>query len=243
MLCPVCSHETVGFETAVIMQKYEGRFRRCPSCHFIFAEDPVWLDEAYRNVISVCDVGLVDRNIWFSRVARAVVSVLCNRTGRFLDYGGGTGLFTRLMRDAGYDWYWYDRYCHNSCAEGFSADIESGEGYELITAVELFEHIADPVKTVAVLKKLSSHILFTTSLLPTPPPPLSAWWYYGLEHGQHISLYDIRSLRVLARNAGMHLASNGSNLHLLSTKKVPDLFMKIVASNLFGRLIYPQVKW
>lgn len=243
MLCPVCSHDTVSFETAVIMQKYEGHFLRCPFCHFIFVEDPVWLDEAYLNAISVSDVGLVGRNIWFSRVARSVVYLLCNREGRFLDYGGGTGFFTRLMRDVGYDWYCYDRYCQNSFAEGFSADIENGEGYELVTAVELFEHIADPVMAVSMLKKLSPNILFTTTLIPTPPPPLSAWWYYGLEHGQHISFYDIRSLRILARNAGMYLASNGSNLHLLSTRRVPDLLMKIVASNLFGRLIYPRVKW
>jgi len=96
MLCPVCSNDTVSFETALIMQKYEGRFRRCPFCHFIFAEDPVWLDEAYRNAISASDAGLVDRNIWFSRVARTVVALLCNRKGRFLDYGGGTGLLPGL---------------------------------------------------------------------------------------------------------------------------------------------------
>jgi len=112
----------------------------------------------------------------------------------------------------------------------------------LITAVELFEHIADPATFVSMLKKLSSTILFTTTLLLSPPPPLSAWWYYGLEHGQHISFYDIKSLRILAMNTGMHLASNGSNLHLLSKRKVPDLLMKILANDLFSRLIYTIVR-
>ncbi len=243
MQCPVCSKDTVHFESALIMGKYDGHFRRCPYCSFIFAENPLWLDEAYNSAISASDVGLVDRNIWFSRVARTMVPLLCDVDGKFLDYGGGTGLFTKLMRDAGYDWYSYDRYCNNSCAEGFTVDIENGGTYELVTAVELFEHIAEPVQIISILKKLSSNILFTTKLLPEPPPPLAVWWYYGLEHGQHISFYGIRSLQILVENAGMHLSSSGNNLHLFSRKKIPSFFMKIVANDLFGRMMYSKHKF
>jgi hypothetical protein len=38
---------------------------------------------------------------------------------RFIDYGGGYGLFVRLMRDAGFDYYWFDKFCDNVLSKGF----------------------------------------------------------------------------------------------------------------------------
>lgn len=242
MKCPICSENTTHFESALIMEKYDGHFRRCFCCNFIFAENPLWLNEAYSNAISASDVGLVYRNLWFSRVTRSMIRLLCNRSGKFLDYGGGTGLFTKLMRDAGYDWYNYDRFCRNSFADGFCVDVENMVSYELITASELFEHIANPSEIISLLEGLSPNILITTQLLPDSPPPLSSWWYYGLEHGQHISFYGIQSLKILAKKSGMYLSSNGNNVHLFSRKKIPAFVMKIISNDLFGRLVYPKSK-
>lgn len=237
MQCPVCSGSTEYFDRSVVLGRYEGVFRRCQSCGFLFAENPVWLDRAYDKAITATDLGIAARNIWFSKVAGSVVSCLFDAEGRFLDYGGGTGLFTRLMRDAGFDWYWYDRNCRNTFAEGFSADIDSNVQYELLTAVELFEHITDPVQAISGLRKLSDNILFTTRLLPEPNPRLDAWWYYGLEHGQHVSFYSRKSLQVLAESAGFHLTSNGENLHCFSKRKVSGLLFRLAASPLIRELV------
>jgi hypothetical protein len=230
MQCPICEARTELFGRATVLKGYHAEFCRCLSCGFLFAEDPVWLDEAYASAITSSDVGLVDRNLWFSKVAGSIVSILFNANGRFVDFGGGTGLFTRLMRDAGFDWYWFDPSCRNIFAEGYAANIRDGGRYELLTAAELFEHLVDPVQTMADLCKLSSNILFTTRLLPNPPPRLDEWWYYGLEHGQHVSFYTRRSLRMLGEKFGLQLTSNGENLHLFSRKGISKMTFKLATS-------------
>lgn len=235
MQCPVCSGRTKHFDSAVIRGTYEGHFLRCLTCGFLYADNPVWLDEAYNTAINTTDVGLVDRNIWFANVVRSAIFFLFDSNGTFLDYGGGTGLFTRLMRDAGYNWYWYDTYCRNIFAEGFSADIGSGLRYVLLTAAELLEHLVDPMQTLSELGKLSENILFTTRLLPDTLPRLDEWWYYGLEHGQHISFFSRKSLQILAESNGFVLQSNGVNLHLFCRKKMPNRLFKLVTHPLLCR--------
>jgi hypothetical protein len=203
----------------------------------LFAKDPVWLGEAYSSAITASDVGLVDKNLWFAKVVVAIVSTLFDANGRFVDYGGGTGIFTRLMRDAGFDWYWFDHYCTNVFAKGYAADIRDGGRYELQTAAELFEHPVDPMQTLAMLCELSPNILFTTRLLPDPPPRLEEWWYYDLEHGQHVSFFTRKSLRLLGEKFELHLTSNGENLHLFSRKKCSDITFKLITSSLFSSLV------
>lgn len=236
MVCPVCSGATEHLGTAPVLGTHEGEFRRCRSCGFLFAANPAWLDEAYATAITATDQGLVSRNIWFATVARSVVYYLFDANGRFLDYGGGTGLFTRLMRDAGYDWYWHDTRCRNEFATEFVADIDSGATFELVSAAELLEHVTDPVRTVFRLCALSDNILLTTELLPRTPPALDSWWYYGLEHGQHVSFYSEKALRILAGSHQLNLATNGRNLHLFSRKRIPDLLFRLVTQALPARV-------
>ena len=71
--------------------------------------------------------------------------------------------------------------------------------YELVTAFEVFEHLAEPAKTVAQLLSISDSILFSTEPLPIPAPPIADWWYYGPEHGQHIAFFTRVALQSLPR--------------------------------------------
>jgi hypothetical protein len=237
MPCPICDGHTEHFGNATVLMKYSAEYSLCQSCGFLFANSPVWLNEAYSSAITGSDVGLVERNLWFAKVAGSIVKILFNVNGRFLDYGGGTGLFTRLMRDAGFDWYWYDPCCRNIFAEGFEVEISDGGRFELQTAAELFEHLTDPVQTMSTLCELSPNLLFTTRLLPDPPPQLDEWWYYGLEHGQHVSFYTSTSLRMLGEKFGLRLTSNGDNLHLFCKRRIPRILFKLVTSPLFCSLL------
>lgn len=237
MRCPVCSEITALFGSAQILGRYTGRFRRCPRCDFLFAEEPIWLQQAYAEAITPSDIGLVDRNLWFSRVTRTLVTLFCNANGRFLDYGGGTGLFTRLMRDAGYDWHCIDQGCPNIFAREFSISGIDAEQYELITAAELFEHLPDPLTVARQLRTCSANLLCTTQLLPDPPPALGSWWYYGLEHGQHISFYSQRTLAAIGDATAWKLSSNGTNLHLFSRRQIPTTLFRLITSPYFTRLV------
>jgi len=204
--------------------------------------EPHWLDEAYAEAINASDVGLVRRNLEFARITRVVIHQLFDREGRFLDFAGGTGLLVRLMRDAGYDFYWRDRYCTNLFARGFEAPEDSGERFELVTAVEVLEHCVDPLAALQEMLTCTESVLLTTELLPDPPPAAGDWWYYGLEHGQHVSFYTRRSLEILAARLGMQLVTNGRNLHLLSPRRVSGARFRLLTQPAVAALLSPWVK-
>lgn len=222
-----------------MLNKYPVDFFRCSECGFVQTEEPFWLKEAYGDVINSSDVGLVQRNSRLTTIARVVVAAFFDTKGQFLDFAGGYGLFVRMMRDRGLDFYWLDRYCTNLFAGGFVADLNDDRCYELITAFEVFEHLVDPVSGLDEIMHHSRNILFTTNLLPEPAPKPDKWWYYGLEHGQHISFYTRKSLQVLAEKKGLNYYSNGATMHLLTEKKLNAPLFYLLARYRTARLIAP----
>lgn len=228
MDCPVCSRLTMDFGELQVRGRHLARYRRCPDCDFIFVVNPTWLEEAYAGPLTASDVGGVDRNLRFARSLRAIIEGFFDHHGRFIDYGGGTGLLTRLMRDAGYDFYWHDSHCPNLYAEGFVADMSGASHYELLTAVEVLEHLPDPLAALCSIAGLADNLLFATQLLPEPPPRPGEWWYYGPEHGQHISFFGRRTLALLAEKHSMSYVTNGQNLHLFSTRRLSPIKFKLL---------------
>ncbi len=237
MKCTICNGSRAHFGSAAVMGRHDASFNRCQTCGFISVDGAFWLDAAYSSAITKSDIGLVDRNLWFAGVARSVIRLFFGADGKFIDYGGGTGLFTRLMRDAGYDFYWHDHHCRNMFAGPFVADVTGDVCYELLTAAEIFEHLKDPLDSISEMFALSPNILFTTHLLPDPPPPVGNWWYYGLEHGQHISFYSRKTLCLMAERLGLRLTTNGRNLHLFSRKILPDALFRVMTSPPFVALV------
>lgn len=222
MHCAICHAPADTFATATILSKYQVAYFRCTCCGFVRVEEPYWLDEAYSSAITGSDVGLVQRNWQMATVAKVVISLFSNPAGRFVDYAGGYGLFVRLMRDAGFDFSWYDKYCANLFARDFAAGEPTGQKYDLLTAFEVFEHLTDPVVELDRMLAFSRNILFTTQILPEPAPRPGEWWYYGLEHGQHIGFYTRRSLELLAQRLGLNFSTNGASMHIFSERRLPQ---------------------
>ncbi|MBD1852324.1 glycosyltransferase [Cyanobacteria bacterium FACHB-502] len=156
----------------------------------------------------------------FSDISARTVLNFFNHDAKFIDYGGGYGLFVRMMRDLGFDFYWYDKFCQNIFAKGFEADTSGLKNYELATAFEVFEHLTNPVVDISEILKCSSSILFSTELLPPSNPKPDEWWYYALGEGQHISIYTYHSLLQLAEQFNLNLYSNGRSIHLLTQEKI-----------------------
>lgn len=221
LACPVCGASTRFFAAALLLERHRISYFRCPECELIRTEQPYWLEEAYSVAINRSDVGLVTRNVTLSQVARLIISTFFDSAGVFLDYAGGYGMLVRLMRDAGFDFYRSDKYCPNLFADGFDARTPLQAGYQLLTAFEVFEHFVDPVAELELMVGLSRNILFSTELMPGSLPAPAAWGFYGLDHGQHISFYTLKTLQRLADRFGLNLYSNGSNIHLLTEKTLP----------------------
>lgn len=124
--------------------------------------------------------------------------ILANKENKYIDYGGGFGIFTRLMRDIGFDFYWYDPYTKNEVANCFEANLN--EKYDVLTIFEGFEHFTHPQEDLEKMLQLADTIIFSTTLVPKETPNTNNWWYYWFEHGQHIALYSKESLISLAKN-------------------------------------------
>lgn len=210
------------------------RYYECASCHFVETEHPHWLDKAYASAINDSDTGLVGRNMHCARLTAATLLVMGKHKGRVVDFAGGYGLLTRLLRDMGFNAQWSDPYCANLMSRGFEHD---GNAADLVTAFEAFEHFVDPVKEIEKMFAIAPTILLSTTICPTPTPSHESWWYYGREHGQHISLYRVASLEALAKRFNARLLTNGNDLHILTRQDLSEILWKILTNKRILRLI------
>jgi hypothetical protein len=227
--CKICSASSRYFGTARILNRHDVRYFRCDKCEFVQTEEPYWLEEAYSEAINRCDVGLVSRNLDLRGKTAAVLLSFFDCEARFLDYGGGYGLFVRLMRDAGFDFYWDDKHCDNIFARHFAAAAGGRDTYELVTAFELFEHLAHPLEEIDKMLGHSRNILFTTELMPAGNPLPGDWWYYIPDYGQHISFYTLKTLNVIAERCCLRLYSDGKFFHLLTERRISPLAFRVVS--------------
>ena len=220
MHCNVCSERSVSQFKTLVLKKYNVEYFKCTSCGFIQTEDPYWLGEAYESAITDLDIGLVSRNLYFAEILEGFFDRgIFNEKGIFLDYAGGYGLFVRLMRDKGINFFRQDVYCKNIFADHFDlSDLSEEQHFDAITAFEVFEHLVDPLEGVAKMLTFSDTIIFSTQLQPEGYLTPDNWWYFVPETGQHVSLYTIKSLENIARREGLYFYSNKQNLHIYSKK-------------------------
>ena len=233
--CRVCSSAARDFAQSLILGKYEVHFYRCEFCGFIQTEEPYWLNEAYKSPIAEIDIGVANRAIELSGPTQAVILSLFDCNAQFVDYGGGYGLFVRVMRDRGFDFYNFDRYCPNLFARTFEAT--EGRAYELATAFEVFEHFPRPAENLRHVLAFTRNVLFNTLLVPASVPRPHEWWYYATETGQHVSFYTLRSLKQLADQSGLQMYSDGVQLHLFTDKRLPPRFFSLLTRPVIARSV------
>ena len=238
MKCSICDSPNPSFfDKAVVLGKYEIFYFECNHCGLVNTGEPYWLEEAYSDAIGQSDIGLVSRNLINADLNRTDTALFFDRYGTFLDYGGGYGLFVRMMRDQGLDFYLYEPNSKNLYAKSFEINLPPDAEFHLVTAFEVLEHLRDPLAEIEQMLKLSPSIFFSTTLLPTPSPKPSQWWYYSLEGGQHISLYTRRSLQCLADRLGVRVYSDGRSHHLFTNMKISPLIYAMAVRVRISRLI------
>ena len=222
--CKICQKATKCIFETDVLNRYKAKYFKCLNCGFIQTEKPYWLEEAYKSAITDLDLGLISRNIFFSEIINKIILNTFSHNSKFLDYAGGCGIFTRLMRDKGLNFYREDKYCTNLFAKTFDVkDLKEKQKFELVTAFEVFEHFENPIKDIKKIFKYSDSIIFSTELQPEIEISNEHdWWYFTPETGQHVSFYTLKSLELLARKYGYNFYSNSSNLHLFSKHKFID---------------------
>ena len=208
-VCRVCNTTIIPIFTSVIIQKYSVEYFKCSHCGYVQTESPFWLEEAYSRPINDVDTGLMMRSYWHRNVTSTLIYILFNQRGKFLDYGGGYGVFVRLMRDIGFDFYWQDKNTENLFANGFEFAESEQYPVELLTCFEAFEHFVEPAAELEKLLCISRNILLSTEFIPDPPPSPDEWWYYGSEHGQYIGVFQKKTFEYLAKKHSLHFYTNG----------------------------------
>lgn len=224
--CRACQGTTREFAQEQVLGHVPALYLRCDVCGAVQAADPTWLEEAYSDAIAKLDIGLLDRCQILASITATVLRSERLRGGTFLDWAGGYGTLTRLMRDRGFDFAHTDPFATNIFAEGHESSPVSdaagpgGRRYDLVTAFEVLEHLEDPVSALAPLSQCTDLLLTTTQVLPDPAPGPREWDYYTLETGQHITFYTRASLEHLARRLGFDGVVTSNLVHLFHRGKV-----------------------
>jgi hypothetical protein len=220
--CPVCAADMREAFRATVLHRHEAIYDHCDACGFLRVRAPHWLDEAYADAIAITDTGLMWRNQLIADQLAALLPVLGVAPGdRCLDYAGGYGVLTRLMRDKGFDFYWSDPYCRNLLAGGFEHNPALG-ACRLVTAFEVIEHVEQPVDFVqtALAAAEADTLIFSTEVYTGAPPKPADWRYYSLETGQHIGFFRSDTLTRLGKRLAMDVHSS-HGLHMLSRRALP----------------------
>ena len=153
---------------------------------------------------------------------------------RHLDFGGGEGRLSRKLREVGWDSQVYDPFG----GDGRLAAQPTGL-FELITAIEVFEHTQDPHQMLNLLASLLAPdgvIFFSTCVSDRENLATSGlkWWYAAPRNG-HISLYTRDALKILGRRHGLLYTSLSDINHIYSTPKTPQARTKLFAINHLGQ--------
>lgn len=238
MKCKICNHNTNSIFKTKVLNKYDVEYFKCSQCSFIQTENPYWLDESYSSAITQLDIGLIDRNYELSKKTSLIIDIFFNKRSNFIDFAGGYGMFVRLMRDKGFNFYRQDKYCKNIFAQHFDIIDTTIQRFELATAFEVFEHLADPMQEIDEILSYADSILFSTVLQPSENVGPNNWWYVSPEIGQHIALYHYDSIKKIAQIKGLHLYSDGKYLHLLTKKKMNATLFKVICHNKIANFLF-----
>jgi len=190
----------------------------CRSCGFAWApEFATWTPADFEREIYNAGYAEVDPDHLERRPRTNAETLLGSfpkphRPIRHLDYGGGAGLLSELLRQGGWDSTSLDPFFNGA------GSAEPSGRYQLISCFEVFEHVADVAHLVQRLDQLLAPdgLLLVSTLVsdghlqPGRPP---GWWYAAPRNG-HISLYSARSLGILAARQGWATGSISPDIHL-----------------------------
>lgn len=233
-ICPVCGKscsllDVVDLNKACLMWLRPAGvpiyYAICGDCGFCFApEFADWSLEAFEERIYNKDYILVDPDYVEKRPRQNAGMLLsmfpsAGTAIRHLDYGGGNGMLSRLLREAKWDSSTYDPFVDKE------RPVASLGKFNLITAFEVFEHVPDVQALMADLRTLLSPgglILFSTLLSDgnIDAQQRLNWWYASPRNG-HISLFSRKSLGILAQNNEWKCGSFSDGFHVFFTSVPP----------------------
>lgn len=228
--CPVCGSAATA-PAAVVPGRFAGRpftLARCRDCRFAFVADP-WTDwpaiydEAYYRgrgadpsvdyLFELEQPARTVRVYEWRGIVKAVSALRRLDAGTaWLDFGCGNGGLVRWARAnglpsaVGYETGWIaDRAREAGIPLLAAAEIEGDESrFDLITAIEVLEHVPDPVDVLKSLQRLlkPGGTLFVTTGNARPHRERLTQWAYVLPE-VHVSYFEPETLAMAMTRAGL----------------------------------------
>lgn len=238
VLCPVCNGSTreIGsvdfnrscedkgkrvFEKSSKLVKY----RLCDVCFHCFApefwkwSDQRFLDEIYNDKYMQADPELLD--IRPAEMVQRLENIFASIKQKInhLDYGGGLGTLSQLLCEHGWNSSSYDPFFPG---QGIG---QTSEQYDLVTAIEVFEHVPHPHQLIQrLLEKMKDDgVLFFSTLLSDQALQqgiLLQWWYLAPRNG-HVSLFSYQSLSILLEKYDLKMKQISPN-DFIAYRKLPE---------------------
>lgn len=237
--CRICSAGLQPrFSLPVLHGRHTAHYHECTRCHALQVPHATWLAEAYADDPTGRrgdpDTARFRRNFSALRYVTALIDGLVIQSpATFLDFGSGTGLLTAMLLDAGFDAWTTDAYVDEailapdrSVAWGQSELLPT---YDCITALEVFEHLSDPIEVGTRLRALlrPGGCLVVSTSVYRPGEHGPEWPYLSTEWGQHVTFWSEQSLLAYASKLGYpslaHFPGRDGFLIVFSTKEPADL--------------------
>ena len=197
----------------------------CHACRFVFVTEPrTDFDRLYDDAYyegrgadphvnyeqEMSDPGTIRTYEWdgLIRVVSSLTSL--GKNARWLDFGCGLGGFVRYARSRDIDVVGHE--------QGYAAtrmrdrDLpvvsnldEAQASFDVVTAVEVIEHAADPVNELRTMGSLlrEGGVLFLTTGNAAPHREKLTEWKYMFPIDVHVSFFEPETLGVALRRAGL----------------------------------------
>jgi hypothetical protein len=197
--CRLCAGSTIPRFRLTVLKKHDVGFSRCTQCESLQTDPPFWLEDAYADQRRFFDTGAVVRNqnlqvhLWYIKRLFGFADGVTA-----LDWGGGDGLFTRMMRDIGIDAYHSDKFATNKFAPGF--EDSPGRDYQIITAFEVWEHLPDPAVAIDEIFSRKPLVHFLTTGLYSGQD--ANWAYLWPTTGRHVFFFSAKAMQLIAKKYG-----------------------------------------
>jgi glycosyltransferase involved in cell wall biosynthesis len=194
--CRLCGSATTYRFHKKLLNSHDVGYHQCTHCSATQTDAPHWLAEAYVDQNEQFDTGQVTRSLINAAVLNCLLKA-CDMgpQTRVVDYGCGSGLLVRTLRDTGVDIWGYDRYSKPRLAMGFQAP--SIQGFDVINLCEVVEHFDNPRQAFdEIFAGQPKLVLIQTGISPQAQPD---WDYLVPEHGQHIFFLAPKTLAWLCQ--------------------------------------------
>lgn len=210
--CRLCGGDADAQFQLVLLGRFPTRYYRCGACQSLQTGAPYWLGEAYADPRPITDVGMAARTLDLSLRVDVMLAILGGDASAVcVDWAGGNGLFTRLMRDRGWNFYRDEPFTPNFYAPFHDAAAEGVTSAAAVTAFEALEHLPNPAQDLEKLFGYEPDVVLATTEVYRGQD--ERWWYLSQESGQHVFFYSPQALEQIGRRHGMSLITDGS-LHI-----------------------------